>query len=76
MDAADHLIDWGVWLKENEVGDAVFIDWIPQALADGSLQCKPNAQIVGKGLEEIQQAIDLYAKGGISATKLVVDLSQ
>ncbi|QIW98717.1 hypothetical protein AMS68_004235 [Peltaster fructicola] len=68
--------NWGSWLKENEVGDAVWVDWIPQALADGSLKCKPDAHIVGKGLDDIQGAIDLYAKGGISATKLVVDFVQ
>jgi hypothetical protein len=58
----------------NEVGPAVWGDWIPNALAAGTLKCKPDAKVVAKGLEGIQDACDIGAKGENSATKLVVEL--
>ena len=48
--------------------------WMPAALANGSLKCKPDPKVVGQGLEKIQEACDLIGKG-VSATKLVVELS-
>ena len=43
------------------------------ALANGSFKCKPDPQVVGKGLESIQKAVDLMGQG-VSATKLVVEM--
>lgn len=37
------------------------------------MKCKPDPEVVGKGLEHVQTAIDLQAKG-VSAKKLVVEL--
>lgn len=48
-------------------------DWMEKALAQGSLQPKPNPEIVGEGLEYIQDGIDRMRKG-VSATKLVIKL--
>lgn len=57
----------------NEVGPAVWADWLPKALANGTLKCKPDPLVVGKGLEKIQEACDRGMKG-VSAAKLVVEL--
>lgn len=60
-------------MKGNEVGDAVFVEWIPKALANGTLKCKPDGKVVGKGLESIQAACDAWS-AGVSAQKIVVEI--
>lgn len=55
------------------VGPHIWRVFIESALTSGSLQCKPNAEIVGHGLESIQKACDLLAQG-VSAKKLVIAL--
>lgn len=59
---------------DNEVGPAIFRDWFTPALEKGILKCKPDAKVVGQGLESIQAGVDAIAKGA-SATKYVVELS-
>lgn len=65
---------WGDSLKYNKVGPAIWDEWLSVALANGSMTCKPEPIIVGKGLESVQAALDLQAQG-VSAKKLVIDLS-
>jgi NADPH:quinone reductase-like Zn-dependent oxidoreductase len=60
-------------LRNNEVGPAVYVQFLGKALAAGTFLCVPEAVVVGKGLEAIQEACDL-AKAGNSARKLVVSL--
>ncbi|KAF2768831.1 GroES-like protein [Teratosphaeria nubilosa] len=48
--------------------------WMSRALADGSLQCKPDPYVIGEGLESVQAGIDMV-RNGVSATKVVVRLS-
>ncbi|KAH9822863.1 quinone reductase [Teratosphaeria destructans] len=48
--------------------------WMARALADGSLQCKPDPYVVGEGLESVQAGVDMV-RDGVSATKVVVRLS-
>ncbi|ETS77048.1 hypothetical protein PFICI_10922 [Pestalotiopsis fici W106-1] len=64
---------WGSDLKANEVGSAIYNDFLPEALATGQFLAKPDPTVVGSGLENIQNGIDL-CKGGVSATKVVVSL--
>jgi NADPH:quinone reductase-like Zn-dependent oxidoreductase len=64
---------WGGSLMNNEVGPAMFVDFLPQALANGAYIAAPDPMVVGKGLESIQTAISLLKKG-VSAKKLVVSL--
>lgn len=71
---ANHISAWGSSLADNEVGPAVWEYWIPNALAAGTLKCKPDARVVGKGLEAAQTACDIGVQGDISAAKLVVEL--
>ncbi|KUL92078.1 hypothetical protein ZTR_02614 [Talaromyces verruculosus] len=58
-------------LVANEVGKAVYEDFLPQALEKGSFVPAPEPQVVGRGLEHVQEAMDMVAKG-VSAKKLVV----
>lgn len=54
---------------------ATFGGYLPEALAKGVYKIAPTPRVVNtKGLEGIQEAIDLI-KGGVSATKLVVERS-
>ncbi len=64
---------FGTTLKGNEVGPAIYRDFLPAALADGSYVAAPRPSVAGHGLGDIQQAMDLQLKG-ISAAKLVVAL--
>ena len=60
-------------LFDNEVGKAVYEDFLPQALEQGKFVPAPEPQVVGKGLERIQEAMEMNKKG-VSAKKLVVSL--
>ena len=53
------------------VGKAVWSDFVPKALASGQLVTAPIAQVVGNGLDAIQDACDKQ-KAGVSAKKIVV----
>ncbi|RLL96923.1 hypothetical protein CFD26_101268 [Aspergillus turcosus] len=63
---------FGTTLKDNFVGKAVYEDFLPGALRLGAFVLAPEPLVVGTGLGKVQEAVDLYGKGGISAEKLVV----
>ncbi|KAI1126004.1 GroES-like protein [Nemania abortiva] len=65
---------WASTLKENEVGDVIFADYLPAALAQKKFKCLPEPVVVGHGLEHLQKAYDLGKSGGVSAQKLVITL--
>jgi NADPH:quinone reductase-like Zn-dependent oxidoreductase len=60
--------------QSHEVIRYIFTDYLPKAMESGSFRPMPEPQIVGHGLEKIQEALDLNKKGGLSAKKLVVTL--
>ncbi len=60
-------------LKKNEVGPAIFRDFLPEALAEVRYRPVPAATVVGTSLADLQQAMDQQRRG-VSATKLVVTL--
>jgi len=64
---------WGSTLKDNEVGPAIYVDFLPQALADHRYQPAPEAHVVATGLDQVQPALDMHIRG-VSARKLVVTL--
>jgi len=64
---------WGGSLVDNEVGPAVYEDFLPNALADGRYVVAPPAMVVGSGLEAIEAGFDVQKKG-VSAQKVVVSL--
>lgn len=64
---------WGGTLKDNEVGPAVFADFLPPALANGTYRSAPDVEVIGHGLEAIPAGLQQLRKG-VSAKKLVVSL--
>lgn len=62
---------WGTQLSQSEVGNAIFRDFLPQALRTGEFRPSPKPQVVGQGLEAVPDALRELSKG-VSAKKLVV----
>lgn len=63
----------GSALKDNAVGPAIYGEFLLKAWKSGSFKPAPEPLIVGKGLEKVQDGIDLMQKG-MSARKVVVSL--
>ncbi|KAJ0423288.1 zinc-binding oxidoreductase CipB [Aspergillus carlsbadensis] len=61
----------GTTLRDNEVGKAIYEDFLPGALETGSFVPAPEPLVAGEGLESVQGAVDLMRKG-VSARKIVV----
>ena len=55
------------------VGKAIYEDFLPQALASGQIVTCPPAEIVGHGIESVEEACEKQ-KAGVSAKKIVVTL--
>ncbi|KAF5230076.1 hypothetical protein FANTH_13988 [Fusarium anthophilum] len=72
-DGVQVLINDHVLLGSIDTGKRLWVDWLPEALEDGTMKCLPHPEIIGKGLEEIQHAIDAIAKG-VSGKKLVIEV--
>jgi NADPH:quinone reductase-like Zn-dependent oxidoreductase len=62
---------WGNDLMANEVGAAIYENFLPEALKAGTYVAAPEPQVIGTGLGYIQEALD-KVKEGVSARKLVV----
>ena len=60
-------------LADNEVGEAVWGNYLPQALVEGKFVASPEPLVVGAGLENMQKAFETQKKG-VSAKKVVVSL--
>jgi len=58
-----------------DVGDAVWRKYIPEALAAGKFQAKPDPLIIKGGLEKVQEGIDLL-RDGVSAKKVVIEIAK
>lgn len=65
---------FGSTLGSNEVGPAVYRDFLGKALEAGTYKCAPEPYIVGKGLDQIQKAIDMQREIGTMGKKAVVKL--
>ncbi|WP_207670113.1 zinc-binding alcohol dehydrogenase family protein [Orlajensenia flava] len=64
---------WGGSLKDNEVGPAIYNDFLPAALGTGAYQAQPPAEVVGSGLRAIPAGLERL-RHGVSAKKLVITL--
>jgi len=64
---------FAVTIKDNEVGPAVWDKYLPKALAAGKFQAKPEAMVIGHGLELCQEGMELNKKG-VSGKKVVITL--
>lgn len=73
VNRVDTKFIFGSDLMANEVSRAIYEDYLPAALAEGKYIAAPEPQVVGKGLEHVQEAMDLNQRG-VSAKKLVVSL--
>ncbi|KAE8445395.1 hypothetical protein EG329_013408 [Mollisiaceae sp. DMI_Dod_QoI] len=62
-------------LVDLELGDAIWRKYIPQALAAGKLQAKPDPLILEGGLEKVQEGINILRKG-VSAKKIVIEIAK
>jgi hypothetical protein len=71
--SVDTKFIFGSELMANEVSRVIHEDYLPTALAEGKYILAPEPQVVGKGLEYVQEALDLN-KRGVSAKKVVVSL--
>lgn len=60
-------------VRDNEVGKTIYEDFLPKALAVGQFVAAPDPLVVGKGLEFMQDALEVQKKG-VSAKKVVVSL--
>ncbi|KLU92561.1 hypothetical protein MAPG_11506 [Magnaporthiopsis poae ATCC 64411] len=65
---------FGGTIKDNHVAAAVFNEFLPKALAEGSYLTRPSPLVVGNGLETLQDALNKCKNDKISAQKLVVTL--
>ena len=66
---ANHVL--GLALSEDRVVEHVWKKWMPHALKSGQLKCLPDAEIVGYGIDKVNQACELIQQG-VSGKKLVV----
>ncbi|OAQ75365.1 zinc-binding oxidoreductase CipB [Purpureocillium lilacinum] len=64
---------FGTIIKDNEVSTAIYENFLPKALEDGSYVPSPEPFVAGQGLESLQAAVDLH-RAGVSAKKIVVRL--
>ncbi|KAI4859094.1 zinc-binding oxidoreductase CipB [Hypoxylon rubiginosum] len=64
---------WASDVAATEIGEMIYNDFLTNALETGRYQVKPEPQVVGKGLEHVQEALDTNMRG-VSATKVVVTL--
>lgn len=67
-----NLLNAGM-ITNSKVGHAIFVDYLPAALKAGAFIPAPDAEVVGHGLDRIQDAFNAQKKG-VSAKKLVVTL--
>ncbi|KAB8223474.1 chaperonin 10-like protein [Aspergillus novoparasiticus] len=59
-------------IRSSGVGKAIW-RWLAIAMAEGWIKYMPQSEVVGEGMQRIQEAIDLLAEG-VSAKKLVVSI--
>lgn len=72
-----HGIGWkfvqGTKSSATEVGPAIYNSFLPAALESGQFRALPEAEVIGHGLDKVQEAMDVLKKG-VSAKKVVVTL--
>ena len=60
-------------LRDDALAKTIYEDILPKALEGASYSPVPEPMVIGKGLEKVQEGIDLLRKG-VSAKKVVVTL--
>lgn len=65
---------FGTTLAFNQVGPAIYVDFLPRALAEGRFTATPAPLVIGQGLGAIQAGLDAQRQG-VSARKVVISLA-
>lgn len=63
---------FGSSVAYNDISKGLFERYLPDALAKGNFVAAPESQVVGRGLEKVQEAFDMQKD--VSAKKIVVTL--
>ncbi|KAL9061278.1 MAG: hypothetical protein Q9162_000152 [Coniocarpon cinnabarinum] len=63
---------FGLTLWKNDVGKALYENYLPEALAKGTFVAGPEPEIVGRGIGELQKAVDVRRNRDPSAKKMIV----
>lgn len=64
---------WGSTLKDNEVGPAIYADYLPRALTDGTHRPPTAPSVVGEGIDAISVGFDALRRG-VDSAKVVIRL--
>lgn len=64
-------IEWATGAAH--IGEAIWHEFMPAALAKGSFQAKPDPLVIKGGLSKVQEGIDMLRKG-VSAKKVVIEV--
>jgi hypothetical protein len=68
-------IKLGTIFADTAIGKAIYVDFLGDALKDGSYIAAPEAYIVGHGLEAVNKAFEV-SKKGVRAKKVAVSLAE
>ncbi|KAH7144150.1 chaperonin 10-like protein [Dactylonectria estremocensis] len=69
-----YVVAFAIIQEPNQhIGEWIWEKFVPEALTNGFFQAKPDPLVVGHGLKDIQNALDVQRKG-VSAKKIVVTL--
>lgn len=60
-------------MLDKSLAEAIWTGYLEPALAQGKFSAQPSSQVVGHGLDKIQEGMDMLGKS-VSAVKLVVKL--
>jgi hypothetical protein len=63
---------FGSSIAYNDISRALFQRYLPDAMVKGKFVAAPESQVIGHGLEKVQDAFD--AQKSVSAKKIVVPL--
>jgi NADPH:quinone reductase-like Zn-dependent oxidoreductase len=66
-------IKLGTIFANTSMGKAIYVDFLGEALKDGSYVAAPEPEVVGSGLEAVNKAFEV-SKKGVRAKKVVVSL--
>ena len=72
MEGVEFSVVQAVDIRNNDVGNMVYRDFLPEALQSGRYKVMPEPKIVGEGIEGIQAGLDSSA--GLSAQKGIVTI--
>jgi D-arabinose 1-dehydrogenase-like Zn-dependent alcohol dehydrogenase len=64
---------FAITILHNEVGPAIYKNFLPSAMEKGDFKAKPDPIVIGSGLEKVQEGMDKL-KAGVSAGKVVIEL--